>query len=354
MPSTRRPWLLVLLPTLAAVASSGCEVGAETPTEASEESSTGDETEDPSGDGDGDSSEDGDGDPATGDGDGDPATGDGDPATGDGDGDSSDPPGCNGHLELCDRRYDQVVFPGTHNSHAATMAGFSGFVANQVYGIPDQLEDGVRVLLIDTYYDEADPGVILLCHGPCNLGSTPHLEALGNIVSFLTRHPSEVVTIIYQDGVAAADLAVDYGATGASELVYTHTPGQVWPTLGQMVAANTRLVVSAEQGGPPPAWHHHVWDLAWDTPYGPEDPADLSCELNRGSPDNDLFLVNHWVNNEIGLPSFEAAETVNGYEFLLDRAEACQDLWDHPANFLVVDYYDRGELFEVVDTLNGF
>jgi hypothetical protein len=342
---------LLLLPSLAAAATSACVMGGEIGSDAGTDTGAETSTEQPTGDddeheGDGDPSGDGDGDSSTGD-------GDGDPSTGDGDGDTSEPPGCNGHVALCDRRYDQVVFPGTHNSHAATMAGFSAFVANQLYGIPQQLEDGVRVLLLDTYYDPNDPSVILLCHGPCNLGSTPHLQALGDIVTFLTRHPKEVVTIIYQDAVAAADLAVDYGATGANGLVYTHTPGQVWPTLAQMIAADTRLVVTAEQGGPPPAWHHHIWDLAWDTPYGPQDPALLSCELNRGSPDNDLFLVNHWVNNELGLPSVADSETVNSYEFLLDRAQTCQDLWDHPANFLVVDYYDRGDLFEVVDTLNG-
>ena len=34
--------------------------------------------------------------------------------------------GCNGHLELCDRRLDEAVFPGTHNSMAASQNhGFS-------------------------------------------------------------------------------------------------------------------------------------------------------------------------------------------------------------------------------------
>ena len=209
-------------------------------------------------------------------------------------------------------------------------------------------------MLIDTYYDEADPSVIVLCHGPCSLGSTPHLEALSTMVEFLDQHQNDVLTLIYEDGVSGADLALDYAATGADQLVYTHPSDQPWPTLGELAAANTRLVVSVEQGGPPPAWHQNVWTLAWDTPYGPQDPADLSCDLNRGSPDNDLFLVNHWVNNQLGLPSLDAANQVNAYDFLLARAQECQTQWDHPANFLAVDFYDRGDLFEVVDTLNGF
>lgn len=258
---------------------------------------------------------------------------------------------CSGHPELCARPFDEVVFAGTHNSHASTSEGFSQFNANQVFPVATQLEDGVRVLLMDTYYGDNDE--ILLCHGPCNLGSSPHLEVLADIVAFLQANPGELITIIYQDAVTAADLALDYEQTGAVDLVYAHPSGEPWPTLGELVEADTRLIVTAEQGGPPPDWHHHVWDEAWDTPYGPQVPEDLSCELNRGSPDNDLFLVNHWVNNQLGLPSAENAEIVNAYDFLLARAQECRDTWDHAPNFLVVDFYDRGELFAVVDALNG-
>ena len=243
------------------------------------------------------------------------------------------------------------MFAGTHNSHAATEDGYTAFNANHGQGVGPQLEAGVRALLLDTYYDG---DTIVLCHGPCNLGSTPHLEVLQLIVDFLVENPGELITIIYQDAVSAADLVLDYEATGAIELVYAHPEGEPWPTLGEMVEANTRLVVTAEQGGPPPAWHHNIWEVGWDTPYGPMDPADLSCELNRGSPDNDLFLVNHWVNNLVGLPSADNAEIVNAYDFLLGRAQDCWAMWDHPPNILAVDFWSRGDLFAVVETLNGF
>jgi hypothetical protein len=313
----------------------------------------------PSGDAASETGESGDGDPGDGDpGDGDPGDddpGDGDPGDGDpGDGDGEPALACNGHVELCDRPYDEVVFAGTHNAHAATSEGFSAFNANHTHGIPKQLADGVRVMLIDTYYAPGDPSTIVLCHGPCSLGSTPHLEVLDAMVEFLHANPGEILTLIYEDHVSAGDLALDYEQSGAVELVYVHEIGQPWPTLGELIEADTRLIVTAEQGSPPPAWHHNIWALGWDTPYGPQDPADLSCALNRGSPDHDLFLVNHWVNNEVGLPSVAHAEIVNAYEFLLARALECQAMWDHAPNFLAVDFYEQGDLFAVVDTLNGF
>ncbi|MCA9709683.1 MAG: hypothetical protein KDK70_27845 [Myxococcales bacterium] len=260
---------------------------------------------------------------------------------------------CNGHAALCERPFDQVVFPGTHNSHSAVDAGFPMLNANQLGDIAQQLEDGVRVMLIDLYPDEADPDVVLMCHGPCSLASTPHLDGLGAITDFLVAHPREVLTLIYEDHVAVAEIQEDFAATGADALTFVHAAGDPWPTLGEMIDADTRLVVTAESGGPPPPWFHHVWDVAWDTPYGPMQAEDLSCDLNRGSADNDLFLLNHWVNNAFDLPSIDAAEVVNAADVLQARAMECWQQWDHPPNFVVVDFYERGDLFAVVDALNG-
>src|SRR5215471_3110579 len=66
---------------------------------------------------------------------------------------------CNGHTELCDRRFDQVAFPGTHNSMSNQDEGW--LIPNQIHGLTQQLEDGIRVFLIDTHYDE---GGTYLCH----------------------------------------------------------------------------------------------------------------------------------------------------------------------------------------------
>lgn len=260
---------------------------------------------------------------------------------------------CNGHVALCDRPYDEVVFPGTHNSHSSYDEGFSAVNANHDRGIVDQLDDGVRVMLIDVYPGDGDPTVLQLCHGPCNLGSIPHLETMETIVAFLVDNPREVMTIIYQDAAPVEDITAELALAGADALVFAHAPGEPWPTLGEMIDDDTRLVITAESGGPPPPWFHHVWDEAWDTPYGPNSLEGLSCELNRGSTDNDLFLVNHWVNDVLGLPSSENADLANAYDVLLGRAQECWRLWDHAPNFLVVDFYERGDLFAVVDELNG-
>ena len=63
---------------------------------------------------------------------------------------------CEGAAALCGRRLDEVVFPGTHNSFAAS-AEPGWYFANQRYGISRQLDDGIRALLIDVHFGVYNP-----------------------------------------------------------------------------------------------------------------------------------------------------------------------------------------------------
>ncbi len=256
---------------------------------------------------------------------------------------------CNGSSTLCSRPYDQVVFPGTHNSVAATESGFGVFNANQTHPVLTQLEDGIRVLLLDVTYDGDET---VLCHGPCALGSRPHLEVLLELRGFMDANPQEVVTIIYQDSVAAADVEADFVEAELVDLTYVHEGGS-WPTLGEMVSRGSRLVVTAEVGGPPPAWYHHVWDLAFDTPYTFMDLSEFSCDLNRGQSENPLFLMNHWLSTEANLPDASAAPQANAMDVLMQRVADCEQVAGRRPTFIAVDFYEQGDLFAVVDALNG-
>lgn len=257
---------------------------------------------------------------------------------------------CNGDAVLCERRFDEVVFPCTHNSFAARDDGFQKINANQRHGVAQQLADGVRCLMLDVSDEE---GTTVLCHGGCSLGRLEHSAVLADIAAFLGANPEEVLTIIYQDDLAVERIVADLEAAGLAGRTYAHDAGAPWPTLASMIDADTRLFVTAEVGGPPPAWFHHVWDLTWDTPYTFHGIDEFSCELNRGSVDNDLFLVNHWVSTVIDTPSEESAPMANAYDVLYGRASQCQREAGQRPNFVAVDFYEKGELFAVVRALNG-
>ncbi len=257
---------------------------------------------------------------------------------------------CNGRIELCERRFGDVAFPATHNSHASEASGLKAFVSNQTRTLAEQLDDGIRAFLIDVHDQD---GVSYLCHGACQFGKLAHAEALATFLRFLTDHPREVVTLIYEDRVPSERFSADYEAAGLTALAYRHAGG-AWPTLAELIGANTRLIVTAQEAGPPPAWLHNIWSLAWDTPYSFKSIDDFTCDENRGSRSNALFLLNHWVGDDNGLPSPDAAENVNAAEVLSARATQCQTESGRLPNFVAVDFYEKGALFEVVDRLNGF
>ena len=269
-------------------------------------------------------------------------------------GDAAPPaPSCNGHPELCDCRFDEVAFPCTHNAYSAAEYGFEVPYVNQSYGLAKQLDDGVRAMMLDIY---DDGGTRALCHVSCTLAKKSHMEALAILKAFLDAHPREVLTLDYEDYVPATDILADSTAAGLAGMLFDGDPSAGWPTLGAMIGSNKRLVVGVEgitTKSNFPAGIYDFYALAWDTPYTFTTPADFSCAPNRGKTTNALFLVNHWLSNN-GLPDKTKAPIANAYDTLYGRAKSCADGAHDFPNFVAVDYYDVGDLFRAIDTLNGF
>lgn len=282
--------------------------------------------------------------------------------------------GCNGHIELCDRRIDEVVFAGSHNSMSSTELGWD--LAMQTGDIIAQLDHGVRALLIDALYwgesgsveggedlaasamvesaladDEPRPGT-WLCHGFCALGATNFEAALTDIDLWLLSHPGEVVLIVLQDEITSEDTIAAFENSGLRERVHQHVPGEPFPTLGELVALDQRVLVYAENAGESDSWFQNAWEDAFtETPFTFEVRSDFSCESNRGDADNPLFLVNHWVTT--GIPVREAAAAINTTAALRARVEACEEERGRLPSVLAVDFVQTGDLIDYVNELNG-
>jgi len=266
--------------------------------------------------------------------------------------DASQPdPTCNGREELCDRRFDQVAYPMTHNAMSNDEVDPPWILPNQHFGMTRQLNDGIRGLMLDTYYED---GELLLCHELCIAGSQPLVEGLGELTAFLEANPNEVVSIILESYITHAQTEEAFDDSGLLEFVYAHEVGEPWPTLGELIEADTRLVVF--QGEPEDAdfpWLMFFDDHAWETPYAFSTPEDFVCDANRGDPANPIFLLNHFLTAELGgRPEF--AEMVNYNPLLIERAQQCEEEGEALPNFVALDFYDIGDLFDVVDALNGF
>lgn len=288
------------------------------------------------------------------------------------------PQPCNGFVELCDRPVNQVVFPTTHNS--MSISEFGWLWPTHDGTLQDQLDYGIRGFLIDTHYfdiseslqsylPDAPPEVLEIadkaaavvgvnlregtfsCHMICPIGSTPLPELLGQVRAFLEENPREVLVFAIEDKISPEDTAKAFDEAGLTKYVYTHTPGQPWPTLRQMIDQDKRVIVMAEVEGPPPAWYGHVWDNTMETPYAFKKPEDFSCEPNRGGTGKDFFLMNHWI--ERVSPSRIDAEIVNSYDVLKARALQCAQERGKMPNLVGVNFYLNGDLLRVVDELNG-
>lgn len=252
---------------------------------------------------------------------------------------------CNGHAELCERPFDEVALAATHNAMSNEADGFQ--LPNQPRSLGDQYKDGVRGLLLDTYEWEGD---LYLCHAYCELGATPLVDAMTELAAFLDTNPGEVMALIIEDAITGDQTADAFAAAGLDDLVYTWDRG-AWPTLGEMVEADTRLVVTDESGGEGPAWYQPAWELYVDTPYDFASVDEFTCDVNRGVVENPLFLLNHWVEDPF--PSEEQAAEANAWDVLHARAIECAGAFGRNPNLVAVDWYTAGDLFAVVDDLNG-
>jgi hypothetical protein len=171
-----------------------------------------------------------------------------------------------------------------------------------------------------------------------------------------------VVVVVNQDYVRPADFVKAVGDAGLAGYAFTPPDDGDWPTLREMIEADQRLVVLAENHAGAAPWYQLVYKrLTEETPYTFPRASLLtanadrpkSCRPNRGPKEAPLFLINHWVSTDPA-PRPSDAEQVNAYAPLLARARECQRIRHHLPNLLAVNFYKRGDVFRVVDTLNGF
>lgn len=256
--------------------------------------------------------------------------------------------GCNGSAALCERRYDELAYATTHNAFNASEEGFR--FANQTHGVSRQLEDGVRGLMLDIYDQD---GEVLVYHGIYDefLGYQRLADVLGEITDFLARRPREVVTIIFETYASPESTLAAFEESGALEYAYAHTLGDAWPSLGEMVERDERLVVFTDVNGGAYDWFMPVWDHARETPYAASAPDELECTGGRGEAGAALLIFNHFLTQVSGSPSL--AESVNHDPFLGDRVAECEAALMQRANFITVDFYEIGDTLAVTERLNA-
>ncbi|HIA06291.1 MAG TPA: phosphatidylinositol-specific phospholipase C domain-containing protein [Flavobacteriales bacterium] len=257
---------------------------------------------------------------------------------------------CNGDVALCDKRYDQVVYVTTHNGYNYSPT-FQ--LPNQSYPVSQQMVDGVRAFMLDVYDVFGTP---TLYHSLIALGSEPLEDVLIDIKDFLQANPNEVLTIIFEANISASDMETVFTSSGLNSYLRAQPLGQPWPTLQQLIDLNERLVVfsDVDDGGPGQEWYHYMWDHCVETDYANNSQADFSCDFNRGDSVNSLFILNHFITNQFtGTGELDSSIIANSNPYFLNRANQCIAEKGKLPNFLTVDFYDVGDVFDTKDQLNA-
>ncbi|MEO3764273.1 hypothetical protein [Streptomyces sp. B5E4] len=287
---------------------------------------------------------------------------------------------CNGREELCELRYDEVAQLAAHNAMATSQDRF--IAPLQDPSIAGQLNGGVRALLLDTHRWETPPEITerlaesdftptmqrqirsvlntvdpprkgtWLCHAVCRGGALPLVPELEKIGDWLEQNPSDVVTLVIQDGISGADTRTAMRRAGLEDVLFTpdDDPDKPWPTLGEMIDEDRRLVVFAEKADGPAPWYRNFYRYGMETPFAFRTPEDMTCAPNRGGDDKQLFLMNHFITNSGG--SRLDAGRINARDFVLDRARECERDRGRPVSLVAVDYATIGDARGAVNALN--
>lgn len=311
--------------------------------------------------------------------------------------------GCNGYIELCYLRLDQIMFPASHNAMSTSSANFLN--AEHTISIPEQLNSGIRFLMLDLYYGYDDHGLtrtnlaggtdetqllaergqkavdavkrvgaltgtadlsgkkkdIYLCHSLCELGASRAKTEFDQIRSFLERNRNEVVILDLEDYVSPTDIQLLLQQSGLLDRVWAPTPGtKTLPYLGALVEPahdgaienKRRLIVMSEKHGGEYPWLLPAYSIMEETPFTFKATEDFTCNPNRGGTGKPLMLINHWLRTG-RTPSPLEANTVNSEQVLTERIQQCMNKRGRLVNIVATDFTEIGDLIKTTTKFNA-
>ncbi|MCJ1280179.1 hypothetical protein MMC21_008006 [Puttea exsequens] len=293
------------------------------------------------------------------------------------------PHACNNSPALCSRPYSNITHLGAHDSPFLASASrdtitFSA-AGNQNLNTTAQLTAGVRLLSAQIHNNS---NAWHLCHTTCGLLDAGPLTAwLASIKIWLDANPYDVVTLLLvnSDNATPAQLGKQFDLAGITRYAYTppstNTPLATWPSLGDMIAAQTRLVTFVADLAPASntaaPYLLDEFTFVFENPYNVTAPTNFSCVPERpptlagqtatAIASGRLPLLNHFLDTNAGFAGVEMPDTGNlsttnaatGVGSLGAAVGECGGVYGRNPSFLLVDFVDVGEGVKVVEGLNG-
>ncbi|PKA63551.1 PI-PLC X domain-containing protein [Apostasia shenzhenica] len=269
-----------------------------------------------------------------------------------------------------DLPFNKYTWLVTHNSFSIlNEPSFTGVQRvtfyNQDDTVTNQLQNGVRGLMLDMYDFEGD---VWLCHsfqGQCYnfTAFEPAINTLKEVEAFLTDNPREIVTIFIEDYVRTPK-GLRSLFTNADLMKYWYpvkempTNGSDWPSVMKMVEKNYRLLVFTSAAskeadeGIAYQWKYVLENAPGDPGIVPNACSNREESQPLNSRYASLFLQNYFPT--IPIQNDACKEHSSG---LLEMVDVCYKAAGKlMPNFLAVNFYmrsDGGGVFDIQDRMNG-
>ncbi|RFU79060.1 hypothetical protein TARUN_3189 [Trichoderma arundinaceum] len=281
---------------------------------------------------------------------------------------------CNNSPMLCDRSYNDVTYMGAHDSAFLRDASTDNSIAgNQFKNATLALDAGLRFLQAQVH---SENGGLRLCHTSCSLlDAGPLADWLTLINDWVVGHPTDVITILLvnSDEVDVSEFASAFEDSGLDQVSYALPANTEWPSLRSMIANNTRVVSFVTNTGPSTAAPYLLpeFDYIFETRYEVVTLDGFNCTIDRpstvpsaayGVVNGFMGLVNHFKDQEITagltIPDSDNARIVNSANTtavgnLGRHIQQCNSEWNHRPSFVLVDFWDQGNVVEAADNSNG-
>ncbi|KAF5368278.1 hypothetical protein D9615_010378 [Tricholomella constricta] len=275
---------------------------------------------------------------------------------------------CNGHAELCSRRYSNVTFVGAHDSFAFSTDPFA-LARDQEVNITTQLNLGVRLLQAQAHEKNGD---LHFCHTDCFLfDGGKVVNYLKEVKAFLDANPNEVLTLLFTnpEGLSVKKVWKPvFDAAGITPLTYVPPVIPMrysqWPTLGEMLDSEKRVVVFLDAGANTTLVDFILpeFQMIWETPFSVTNSS-FPCKIDRIhgplSTEDHMYMINHSLNKDLfdtGIIVSDRlnAPTTNSIPSIIDHVNRCAPLGAGRApTFILLDFVNVGRGFAAADQLNG-
>jgi hypothetical protein len=266
-------------------------------------------------------------------------------------------------------KYNELKYLTAHNAYAAPKYGYQlidPLLTNQKKSVTDQLNCGVRGLMLDIYWDGSEK--VVCAHGSSTIIAHVDLAViLDEISDFLRCNGREIVTIFFEDYLSDhyRKLADALQTTGYwFDFSAYDVPRNGWPEVETMLANGHRIVAFLEKTTDRESMNlPYLYDYAVETVYGDASldhnswvkKRDESSILSGGSGklrrEDTLAIVNHFKT----VPAWSTSDyegNISSEKNLIGHIDDFYDEHGRTPNTIATDFIGSGFQRQALEHLN--